>query len=745
MVSRLEELCGIQISIEFANKLEFKKEILRLPDLDLDDSLWDDESEPWFENMKKKVLDELEKLPFGLREKIPIPVVIFCLTQSIEWAKFYNEEFDLPFDYSCSFLRSSYFTSKGILDAEKTAREILKDTELSPSLKFCIACHYCLSDVIPALWEQLPEDKKPKVENGVYCNGFRIDRRNEMADIWSYLLLGELQFIMEERDESFSLYKLKKTFYVVSSKNCNDVAFKKCFEELNESEKEEAAIFARKELNNILNNIETFGYCESNTNPVMFPLQLFLPFQKYLEIAIFLLRHLKGRQLNFFFDSVMLHYVLFHSLSWSYQHLFICIVRQFWEELPKTGFCLLLHRIVSLIKNKSSSKLCDYHNILRDFWIQSSPSFKRFFFRLDGINKRDMLSVFTDEEIFDYFISDLYSDFEELDFSSVICELFDSPFTFEDEKIIQLIFSSATLEEKTDIVRLQGNRIGKISFKACDLRRIDLFIECCVPEGRIESFKKELFNDEDVKEVLFFLVLDNKGKEFQKILNWAFSVEEIKEWLKNFLLYVRQKWKYKLYTCKEVKCIDKSLEFALSSNEIQNFKKSLVLDVGDIVWDFKDSLSIMNFQNIDFFLEWIFSSEIERVKFKKDFAFEMVRHMDKSFLSNELSLLKKLIEWSALSEEEGKGFRRQVAFNEKVINYYSKLVSQRHLNEIDAFIQKLYEVDTFIRWAEMTEMKAKNFIKLVDKHNNILIVRAKRKLESSLKSNSTEPKKNRHF
>ncbi|KAL7631914.1 UNVERIFIED_CONTAM: hypothetical protein RMT77_017775 [Armadillidium vulgare] len=65
MVSRLEDLCGIQMAIEFANKLEVKKEILRLPDLDLDDSLWYDESEPWFENMEKKVLDELKKLPFG--------------------------------------------------------------------------------------------------------------------------------------------------------------------------------------------------------------------------------------------------------------------------------------------------------------------------------------------------------------------------------------------------------------------------------------------------------------------------------------------------------------------------------------------------------------------------------------------------------------------------------------------------------------------------------------------------------
>ncbi|KAL7634667.1 UNVERIFIED_CONTAM: hypothetical protein RMT77_015044 [Armadillidium vulgare] len=705
MVSRLEDLCGFQMAIEFANKLEFEKEILRLPELDLDRILWDG-SEPWFENMEKKVLDKLEKLPVGLRGKIPIPVVNFYLTQSIEWAKFHKEEFDLPFDYSCSFLRSSFFTSKGILNKEKAAREILKDTELSPSLKFCIACYYCLSDVIPVLWEQLPEDKRPKIKNEIYCNRFCIGGRNEMANLWSYFLLGELEIIMKKTDDSFSLYKLKKTFDDVSCRKGNDVAFKICFEELNESEKEEAVIFAREELKNFLSDFETFDRSESITSPYVFSIQLFLSFQKYLEIAIFFLLYLDERQLMVFFDPLTLHYVLFHLLSWPYEHMFMNVVSQFWEVLPKSGFCLLLHRIVSLIKNKSSSKLCDYHNILRDFWVQSSPSVKRFFFRLEGMNENDMFRVLTYEEGGVYFLSDLHSDFKKLRNLHVICEFFESPFTIEDEKIIRLIFESATMEEKSDIVWLQGNRIGKISFEACDLRRIDLFIECSVPKGRIESFKKELFNDVIVKRALFFLVLDNKGKEFQMILNWAFSAEEeIKEWLKNFLLYMRQKRTRNLYSCKKVKYIDKSLEWAaLSSNEIQNFKKSLALDVESIALRFKYSLSKGNFQDIDFFLEWIFSSEIELIKFKKDFAFEMVRHMDKSFLSNDLSSLKKFTEWSALSEEEGKDFRRQVAFSEKVIEYYSKLVAQRQLNE----------VDTFIRWTELTETEMKNFKKLVE-------------------------------
>ncbi|KAL7635013.1 UNVERIFIED_CONTAM: hypothetical protein RMT77_013998 [Armadillidium vulgare] len=721
MVSRLEDLCGIQMAIELANKL--KKEILRLPDLDLDDSLWYDENEPWFKNMEKKVLDALKKLPFGLRGKIPIPVVIFCLTQSMEWAKFHNEEFDLPFDYSCSFLRSSFFTSKGILNKEKAAREILKDTELSPSLKFCIACHYCLSDVIPVLWEQLPEDKRPKIKNKVFENGFCIGGRNEMTDLWSYFLLGEVEILMEGRNDSFSLYKFKKTFDDVSSRNCSDVAFKKCFEELNESEKEEAVIFTSCELPDKM----TFGRDKCDT-PFLFPLQLLLPFQKYIEMAIFLLRNLDERQLIMFFQPVILHYVLFNLLGWPYQHLFMDVVSQFWEELPKTLFYVLLYRIVSLIKNKSSSKLCDYRNILRDFWIQSSPSLKRFFFHLERVNKIEAHRVFTYEEREDYYYSPYFLDFKLFDNSYVIFELFDSPFTIEDEKFIRLIFGSATLEEKSGIVRLQGNMIGKISFKACDLRRIDLFIECCVPKGRIESFKKEIFNNGNVQYVLFCLVLDNKGKEFQKILNWAFSAEEVKEWLKNFLLHVRQECKYTLYTCKKVKCIDKSLEWALSSDEIQNFKSSLALDVGNIAYDFKYLLSEGVFQDINFFLEWIFSSEMEMVKFKKDFAFEMVRYIDQSFLRNDLSSLKKFIEWSALSEEEGKDFRRQLAFSEKVIDYYSKLVAQRQLNEVDAFIQQLYEVDTFIQWAELTGTEVKNFIKLVDKHNNILIVRAKRKL-----------------
>ncbi|KAL7634935.1 UNVERIFIED_CONTAM: hypothetical protein RMT77_015316 [Armadillidium vulgare] len=730
MVSRLEELCGIQMAIELANKLEFEKEILKLPDLHLYDRMWFWESIRWFENMEKKVLDTLEKLPFGLRVKIPIPVVIFCVTQSIELAKLYKKEFDLLFDYSCSFLKSSLFTSKGILNEEKAAREILKDTELSPSLKFRIACHYCFSDVIPALWEQLAEDKRPKMKNKVFENGFCIDGRNEMADLWSYSLLGELQILLEKTDDSFSLYKFKKTFYNVSSRKCNDVAFKKCFEELNESEKEKAAIYAINSLSYFLGKMKYFRYFEGNANSVMIPLQLFLPYQKYLEIAIFLLHHLDKGKLKEFFKPLSLYFVLFHMLSLPYQHMFMDVVNQFWEVLPKAGFCVLLRRIVSLKKNKWSSKLCDYHNILRDFWIQSSPSLKRFFFRMEGINKRYISDAFTYEEREDYFTSSFHFDFKSSDFSYVICELFESPFTIEDENIIRLIFSSATMEEKSDIVWLQGSRVGKISFEDCELRRIDLFIECCVPKGRIESFKKELFNDRDVKRAL----LSSLGEEFQKILNWAFSAEEeIKEWLKNFLLYAGQEFKNFFCNCKELKYIDKILEWVLSSNEIESFRKSLALDVVMFAGYFKCWLLSEDFQDIDNFFDWIFSSEIEIVKFKKDLAFEMVHLVDEIFLSNDLSLLKKFTKWSALSEEEGKDFRRQLALSEEVTRYYSYLVAQRQLNE----------VDTFIQWAELTETEVKNFIKLVEK-NNILKVPPKRELESSLQINSAETKRSRH-
>ena len=268
-----------------------------------------------------------------------------------------------------------------------------------------------MSDVVPVLWEQLPEDKKPKIENKIFKNGFCIDGRNEMADIWSYFLLGELQIIMEGRDDSFSLYKFKKTLENESSRNCSDVALKKCFEELNESEKDEAVIFARDNLNYFLSNMETFYYWVIDTPPHLLSLELFIPFQKYLEMTIFFLHNLDRRQLKVFFKPELMHYVLFHLLSWPYQHMFMGIVSQFWEVLPKTGFCLLLHRIVSLIKNKSSSKLCDYHNILRDFWIQSSPSLKRFFLYVEKRNdsekftvlERHLHSVLTEEEREFYF------------------------------------------------------------------------------------------------------------------------------------------------------------------------------------------------------------------------------------------------------------------------------------------------------------------------------------------------------
>ncbi|KAL7634675.1 UNVERIFIED_CONTAM: hypothetical protein RMT77_015052 [Armadillidium vulgare] len=385
MVSRLEDLCGIQMAIVLANKLEFKKEILNLADFD---SLWNDGYQPRFGDMEKEVLDALKKLPFGLRKKIPRHVVTLCLFESIKWAKFCKKEFDLPFEYSYSFLRSSFFTSRGILVEEKAARDILKDTELSPSFKFCIACHYCWSDVIPALWEQLPEHKRPKVENKVFENGFCIGGRDERADIWSYFLLGGLQVLMERRDDSFSLHKFKKTFNNKSYRNCSDVAFKKCFEKLRESKKEEAVIFTRDKLKNLLSDMENFGKCVDGPHP-----DLYLPFKKYLKMALFFLHNMKEGQLLVFFQPVMLHYVLFHSFRWPYQHIFRDVVGHFCKMLLESGSCFLLHKAVDLIKKKSC-KLRYYNNISRGFRIKSSSS-EKVFFRLEGVYKKDMLIEFT--------------------------------------------------------------------------------------------------------------------------------------------------------------------------------------------------------------------------------------------------------------------------------------------------------------------------------------------------------------
>ncbi|KAL7634648.1 UNVERIFIED_CONTAM: hypothetical protein RMT77_015025 [Armadillidium vulgare] len=78
MISRLEDLCGIQMAIELASKLQVKKEILRLPDLHLYESSWYFRNKLWFEYMEKKVLYELKKLPFVFREKIPIPLSLIC-------------------------------------------------------------------------------------------------------------------------------------------------------------------------------------------------------------------------------------------------------------------------------------------------------------------------------------------------------------------------------------------------------------------------------------------------------------------------------------------------------------------------------------------------------------------------------------------------------------------------------------------------------------------------------------------
>lgn len=162
-----------------------------------------------------------------------------------------------------------------------------------------------------------------------------------------------------------------------------------------------------------------------------------------------------------------------------------------------------------------------------------------------------------------------------------------------------------------------------------DLKRIDLYMEHFIPKERVRSFREELVNDIYVQKELFDLIVKGKSNRLQMILNWALYDDEIKEFLKCFLLLYLKPKSILYYSCNELKCIEKSLEWR-PFEEIKELKKSFAVSSLCIVNRFEFSLLNGDFKMINVYLSWIFTSEIEFIESKRMVVEQICRRMSYS-------------------------------------------------------------------------------------------------------------------
>ncbi|KAL7635299.1 UNVERIFIED_CONTAM: hypothetical protein RMT77_014366 [Armadillidium vulgare] len=473
METRLEDLCKVKLVIEFCTQRpEMKKSIVEAikrttPTYspDICDYLNFD--------LNGKFSDTLRNLPMLLRNNMPYYLIPLIGREMIAWIFFHGETFDLEESYCINFIKSFKFNSKGVLNKELAALELVKDKNLSSVVRFKIACHYFFSEYILMLWENLTEIEKlclrqapPKDYTSIY-----------VELIWSAYKQRSIQNLID-KGESVINDKVFVNACIYSFCSKNDISFQNYFEKLSKPNKLFVLQFSenilRFKLENITIDPNKYNFYNSN--------------EPYLKMVEYLFTQLNSEQLKNLFQQNLDYFVLKALLNWPYQHLFMKAVNIFWENISNNNFYILLHVIMNMLGNYHLSKSFDYKLLFIKFWNMGLKNHKKYVLSVESgktlinpiLNSTDYI-IIVGKETFVYqnhFI-----------LAKIFCL---DDFNDENQFIIKLIMEDVSEEVKQKILDNQEQKICNRVARAGNFYIEDVFFKCCVPKYLVEKYKSNI-------------------------------------------------------------------------------------------------------------------------------------------------------------------------------------------------------------------------------------------------------------
>ncbi|KAL7635274.1 UNVERIFIED_CONTAM: hypothetical protein RMT77_014295 [Armadillidium vulgare] len=584
MVPSLKNLCRVPGLVEILNHPHIKKEIFNLPISKYNYEERDDA-------LQRVVFEMLKDYNFVIKENIPRHFILFIGFEMTKWAEYLKECFNLSFKFSEHFIKSSFFTSEGLLDEEKAARELLKEQSFNLFLKYKIACQYFLDDIIPGLWQQLknnePNFKEWLKENNPECP--MVMWSDDLEEINSS---SEL-----EQKVKTSHFKERVFSYGLKNKNLSAVKFSYGPEGKSRKTTEEVKIvrslvdttfcnFIRRVLKDIkFYKISTDSLLNrelvADRNIIMY----FLSLMNEEELKEFFLKFENSSHIVSWF------------LLWPYQHQFMDFVHIIFENFGADEYEKLMTDIIFLITDRYLSQICNYRLLLREVWIKSPDHLKE--------QITQSMSNWTPK---------------------VIKMLFTLPnFTAQDLEIVNLILKYASFTSRKNILMFHGYKIcshlvvSHSNFELADMflkstklyqdhlhefktkllvrlfpdimmkQSIDSFekiFKWAVGSDEIDDFKKEIFQymSDQNNEDYFFMELEEEVPFcfLNKILKWFLKTDQnIKEWIKNIVFsptiyYKYPKWidrllKYRGYSDEEASDIKREIIFGKLPEIARNF------------------------------------------------------------------------------------------------------------------------------------------------------------------------------
>ncbi|GFU08866.1 uncharacterized protein TNCV_1317701 [Trichonephila clavipes] len=239
-----------------------------------------------------------------------------------------------------------YWTYLGTIDKVRTAMSFVKDDKIDFTLRYKIACIYCLEDDIPILWEKMSEDDK------------KISFRTQSLPIYRVLIYF---WESEMKTELFELPGLRKendNIYVdaleYAAYSGNIAATQYFYQKLSDEEKREERLKLTKR---ILRKVE---------------------FSKeyYFEVLQFLLLQMSEiDQLNVLQTGS--YDLLCCFCEWPLQPYFNDLTGLVWSYLAPSEFDdLLWHIAIRSMQQKGAG--CDFQSLFRRLWLDSPLHFKKY-------------------------------------------------------------------------------------------------------------------------------------------------------------------------------------------------------------------------------------------------------------------------------------------------------------------------------------------------------------------------------
>lgn len=709
-----KDIAAVKVAIEVCNNPELKREILFAPGSDCDTNKKShqyDQKQKWNEIIEKKATIILKSLglPEKLQEKV-IGIVHLVGVRMLTWAEYHEGTLGFSREYSVNFLNSSFFTQQGIIDNEKAAEELMKDESLNIKQKYKLACLYCFTDHISALYRQMTKEDKEKFYDAERPQRVR---QPELVKFWSYYQKGEIDKLKGEK--SLDQYRLEKAV-----ESGSKAAVEYCLERTNLKGKKDAIIDAAVEA--VRCRVRAGPYTEKDR--IVFRNQRYkdseeswVPSDYYVDILSFLLSRMgEDQQIEFLkqdikgakykresFGDQKRSRVLEYFLNWPYQDYFMKTSGLMWEFLPERDYAVLLLRICDKIKPRKEVNLkygeersYDYRGLLREFWHQSPERYKRYVFsnqKVDCITDR---VVTTKAGV------------------GLLINLFTlKNFAYEDRENIKLILASATSKEKENIFSSEEWRkvcIGQMKEEKWEM--LNRFVLNCFLSKEEESkFKRELSFTKEAQRVCIDFVKNDKWNAAESFIKWSSLPEEEINQLKKEMIYSedgRDACVDLISPDKKVKAVDKFIRWCFpSEEEVKAFKKELVLSYEGIC-KCVDLVTGDQLELVSEFINFCLSSEGDVRELKKNVAYRRGSSVCERLISDskgeeiydnrgyvigrriifkggKLEEVEKFLTWCFSSEEEISDFKKNRLLRAFGKEIHFKLIKSNQWEEAETF------------------------------------------------------------